>query len=161
MSEKVTHNHYEFNVDEQFNILATVYIDWKPLVTKVRSFQPAWEKKIPMEMKDFSKQDFKKVEHFICSNAKFSYSMDTLHDNFILGEKKHLDKSEFEGRCKMLHWHVHNVRVNYWLAAGPYRNDFRGKNYSQHYNYTTDSVDGEKKLVKDHVREMIFNHTIL
>ena len=56
------------------NLLGCAYISWTPLINKVRQLQPRGERKVPVEMKDFEPSDFDKVEEFVCSNTKFSFT---------------------------------------------------------------------------------------
>ena len=112
-------------------------------------------------MKDFTKSDFAKVENFICSNAKITFTLETLHDEFVLGPTgMYTIKTEFDGVCKMQPWNIENIRVNYWMAAGPLKEKFRGQKYHISYNFATGTADGKKVLIKDEIEDLKFNNSI-
>ena len=68
-------------------------------------------------------------------------------------------KTEFDGTCKIQNWQNSSLRVGYYMAYGPWKNQFKGKTYRIKYDYETGG-DGEKVLVKENTTELFFNNSI-
>lgn len=136
--------HHDIEINEQFPILAVAYIDWGILMQKMKQMQGPQQAPMPGIMAEFKFSDFNKIEEFVCNNTNFVYNLDTLYDQFKLGTDNMFEiKYDFYAKCEIQRWHNNNLRVNYYMGYGKYKNDFKGLKYRMKYHYYNETL-GEK-----------------
>ena len=78
-------------------------------------------------MKQFSSDEILALEKFVCDNTRFYFTTRMDFDQFILGNATYAIDTEFDGICKMQRWQDKTVKFSYFMAYGPYKEQFVGK----------------------------------